>query len=256
MKPRLYQHFTFLALALLMHCMGLAQAQPLQDEAKGISFHVLRVIYPESDKKGVTLTAYNKTAEPYLMQSRIYPVDRASGNAEMSAEEKGSMPFIVTPPLARLEANGELALRIRRNGEPLPSDRESVFFISMKAIPSQIAPEMRTAGSQQMALTVVSNMKLFYRPEGLAKRAVAEVAPQLRFRREQQRLVVDNPTPYWLTFSQLKIGATPLDKAQLRLMVPPKGQQHYPLPAGTSGNVSWQLIDEDGWDTPTETRQM
>lgn len=248
---------------LLTLCSSLVQAALASSgnvEPKGISFYVLRVIYPESERKGVTLTAYNKTASPYLMQSRIRPVDLTTGNVDMS--EKGNavaaLPFIVTPPLSRLEANGELALRIRRNDVPLPADRESVFFISMKAIPSQPAPEQQAGDSQQMVLTVVSNLKVFYRPAGLNKRALVDtdVASQVRFRREGSRLIADNPTPYWLTFSRLSVGTASLDKAQLRLMVPPKGQQQYILPEGTRGEVSWTLIDEDGWDTPVEKQSL
>lgn len=223
-----------------------------QGEPQGIAFYVLRVIYPEKDKKGVTLTAYNKSAKPYLMQSWIRPVDPASGDVDLHYTHTPKMPFIVTPPLARLEADGELTLRIRRSGEPLPDDRESVFFISMKALPAQSKP----GENSQVVMTVVSNMKLFYRPAGLARRAVAEMAPQLRFRREGNVLIADNPTPYWLTFSRLQVGSLSLDKPALRLMVPPKGQQHYRLPPQTSGNVSWQLIDEDGWDTPAEQQTL
>jgi P pilus assembly chaperone PapD len=263
MMVLLHRQFRLWGLSLLLVCVGQTlaastqekpvQAQPLQQEAQGLSFYVLRVIYPETEKKGVTLTAYNKTDLPYLMQSRIWPVEAVSGNVDMSAAgNEKAMPFIVTPPLARLGARSDLTLRIRRNGEPLPSDRESVFFISMKAIPRQAAPEARAPDLQQMVLTVVSNIKVFYRPDGLAKRAVVDAAPQLRFKREGNRLIADNPTPYWLTFSRLKVGTASLDKAQLRLMVPPKGRQHYLLPAGATGAVSWQLIDEDGWDTPVQ----
>ncbi|QKJ57604.2 fimbrial biogenesis chaperone [Serratia fonticola] len=233
----------WLLCSLLSTIVNAAQVEP-----KGISFYVLRVIYPESASKGVTLTAYNKSASPYLMQSWVRPVDQRTGDVELSHGGQTKVPFIVTPPLERLEANGELTLRIRRNGDPLPSDRESVFFISMKAIPAST----KTDSAQrfgQMAITVVSNMKLFYRPEGLAKRAVADVASQLRFRRVGNELIAENPTPYWLTFSRLKVGTTALDKSTLRLMVPPKGQQRYPLPVAAKGNVEWQLIDEDGWDT-------
>lgn len=240
---------------LLLACFGTVQAQASDGEPQGISFYVLRVIYPSSEKKGVTLTAYNSQSTAYLMQSWIQPVDPVSGNVDMDRAQHPAMPFIVTPPLARLEANGELTLRIRRNAEPLPTDRESVFFITMKAIPAQAAPDKRSEAGK-MVLTVVSNLKVFYRPEGLAKRAVEHMAPQLRFRREADQLVVDNPTPYWLTFSQLSVGATALDKAQLRHMVPPKGQQRYPLPNGTFETVTWKLIDEDGWDTPAEQRPL
>ncbi|HGM5491184.1 TPA: molecular chaperone [Serratia fonticola] len=232
----------------LLCCLICPWVNATQPESAGISFYVLRVIYPESANKGVTLTIHNKSAAPYLMQSWVRPVDQRTGDVELSPSRQTKAPFIVTPPLERLEAEGELTLRIRRNGDVLPSDRESVFFISMKAIPAsrKTVPAQRFG---QMAITVVSNMKLFYRPDGLSKRAIADVAPELRFRRAGNELIAENPTPYWLTFSRLKVGTTVLDKLALRLMVPPKGQQRYPLPATAEGNVEWQLIDEDGWDT-------
>lgn len=154
------------------------------------------------------------------------------------------MPFIITPPLARLEMKSELALRIRRNDIPLPYDRESVFFISTKSLPVQ------QPNDEQMVMTVVSNIKLFYRPIGLAERAVADMASNLTFSREGQQLIVTNPTPYWMTFSRLSIGNVTLDKQALRLMVPPFGKQTYLFPNNANGKITWQLIDEDGWDTP------
>lgn len=237
-----------ISLIWLMYGLCSVTTPVAQAEPHGISFYVLRVIYPENASKGVTLTAYNKSSSPYLMQSWVRQVDLHTGNVELDDNKQTKAPFIVTPPLERLEANGELKLRIRRNGESLPTDRESVFFISMKAIPASSRDDPAQALGK-MAITVVTNMKLFYRPEGLAKRAVENVASQLRFRREGNELIAENPTPYWLTFSRLKVGANALDKPALRLMVPPKGQQRYVLPSTATGNVEWQLIDEDGWDT-------
>lgn len=238
-------------------CLCLSLNTPLHaqttEEPAGIAFYVLRVIYPAAEKGGVTLTAYNKTNTAYLMQSLIRPVDAATGDVDLHNAQAATMPLMVTPPLARLEANGELTLRIRRNDAPLPNDRESVFFISLKGIPAQTRPDAN-ASAGRMVLAVVNNLKVFYRPEGLAKRAVADMADKLRFRREGNQLIAENPTPYWLTFSHLKVGGQVLDKAQLRLMVPPKGERRYTLPQSAAGAVVWQLIDEDGWNTP-EQRQ-
>jgi len=238
--------FLYLIIASLLLTVGPAAASAQDSDPAGISFRVLRVIYPEAEKNGVTLTAYNSTPEAYLMQSWVRPVDLTTGDVDLHTQTQPAMPFVVTPPLARLEANGELALRIRRSDVPLPSDRESVFFISMKAMPQQQEEQQQ----EKMVMTVVSNLKLFYRPAGLSKRAVEEMAPKLTFQREDNRLVASNPTPYWLTFSHLAVAGVELGKADLRLMVPPFGQQSYPLPATPQGKVTWKLIDEDGWDTP------
>lgn len=240
-----YRIYALIALCLLVGGTGWAQTP----SPSGIAFYVLRVIYPAGEKQGVTLTAYNKSSAPYLMQSWVRPVDPATGDVDLSWQGTPVMPFIVTPPLARLEANGELPLRIRRNDVPLPDDRESVFFISMKALPVQ------QPTGKQMVMTVVSNIKLFYRPQGLAKRAVADMAPKLTFSRADQQLTATNPTPYWLTFSRLSVGNVALDKPALRLMVPPFGKQSYTLPATAAGKITWQLIDEDGWDTPVAQQE-
>lgn len=241
MKIKLF--YALVALSLQAALLHVARADG-EVVGQGIAFHVLRVIYPESEKQGVTLTARNNSPAPYLMQSRVRPVDPATGGVDLTSPERQGMPFIVTPPLSRLEANGELTLRIRRSDVALPADRESVFFISMKALPA-LAPE-----GQKMVMTVVSNLKLFYRPSGLVKRAVAEMAPKLTFLREGKILTAYNPTPYWMTFSRLSVGGVAMDKSALRMMVPPFGSQRYALPVAAVGKVTWQLIDEDGWDTP------
>ncbi|OMQ23689.1 fimbrial biogenesis chaperone [Serratia oryzae] len=240
--------YPLIALCLLL--TGIGQTYAESNRSSGIAFYVLRVIYTENDKQGVTLTAYNKSPAPYLMQAWLRPVDPTSGDVDLAWQGTPEMPFIVTPPLARLEANGELTLRIRRDDTPLPTDRESVFFISMKALPTQ-----QDTG-EQVVMTVVSNMKLFYRPQGLAKRAVADVAPKLTFSRQGNQLTASNPTPYWLTFSRLAVGGVALGKPALRLMVPPFGKQAYTLPQTTAGKVTWQLIDEDGWHTPVAEQNL
>lgn len=56
-------------ICLLATLTGLGTALAVTREPAGISFYVMRVIYPESAGKGVTLTAYSKASTSYLMQS-------------------------------------------------------------------------------------------------------------------------------------------------------------------------------------------
>lgn len=240
--------FLLLGACTLANASGLTEFKSSEPN-KGISFYVLRVIYPEEEAKGVSLKADNKTDSSYLVQSYIRPVDAKTGDVDINIDDGIVMPFIVTPPLARLESGQGLDLRIRRNGQPLPDDRESVYFISMKALPSLNEKDI---DKNKMVMTVVTNIKVFYRPAGLAKRAVADVANKLKFRQQGSTLIASNPTPYWLTFSMLKVGDKALDKSDLRIMVPPLGEQSYSLSSDSKGDISWQLIDEDGWNTPIE----
>ncbi|NIF23456.1 fimbrial biogenesis chaperone [Candidatus Pantoea multigeneris] len=243
----LYRILKHSLLVLSLMCLSSTFANAADhDERPGLTYYVMRVIYPENEKGGVTLTTYNKTDRAWLLQSFIRPVGE-EGLPDFDGASNAKMPFIVTPPLERLDAQSELTLRIRRNEVSLPDDRESVFFIAMKAIPAQ--QENQGTGESKVVLAVVNNMKVFYRPIGLKKRAIEYLDHELRFRKEDHQLIAVNPTPYWITFSHLQAGKQALNKEQLRLMVPPEGERIYTLPQKVTGKIKWQLIDEDGWST-------
>ena len=233
-------------LCLSVSVLPMLEAAEPKTEQAGISFYTTRVIFTATSLSGVTQTRYNQTDTARLLQSFIRPVDAQTGDVDIDNHGNVALPFIVTPPLERVDAHSDVTLRIRRNDVPLPDDRESVFYLSMKAIPSQ----PKHAESNKVTLAVVSSMKVFYRPQGLKRYAVEEASGALYFRKQGNQLTAVNPTPYWLTFAVLRVGNTELDKAQLRLMVPPKGEREYHLPAGTQGAITWQLIDEDTWLTP------
>ena len=80
-----------------------------------------RVVYL-ADKKESNITVRNNTASPFLVQSWVQGKDSQGTKA----------PFIVTPPLFRMDAGKSNALRIIYNGAPLPQDRESLFWINVK----------------------------------------------------------------------------------------------------------------------------
>ncbi|HGB6406542.1 TPA: molecular chaperone, partial [Salmonella enterica subsp. enterica serovar Oranienburg] len=73
-------------------------------------------------------------------------------------------PFIVTPPLFRINPGEENILRIVRTGGFLPENRESVFWLNVKSIP---AMDSRAPDENRLQLVVKSRLKLFYRPSGL-----------------------------------------------------------------------------------------
>jgi P pilus assembly chaperone PapD len=52
------------------------------------------------------------------------------------AVKTGKAPFLITPPLFRLNAKEDNVLRVVRTGGNLPEDRESLYWLNIKAIPS------------------------------------------------------------------------------------------------------------------------
>ncbi|ENI3490166.1 fimbria/pilus periplasmic chaperone, partial [Salmonella enterica] len=90
-----------------------------------------RVVFP-SDKRSVSLQVTNQDAKKdWLLRSWVSQYDD---------KNKSSIPFIITPPLYRLDGNNSIQLRINAvDVSKLPTDRESVFRINVMAIPPETA---------------------------------------------------------------------------------------------------------------------
>ncbi len=94
-----------------------------QNFAGGIVLERTRVIY-DAGKKEAALPVTNRSESlPYLLQSWV---DNEQGTA------RG--PFIMTPPLFRLNAGNNSSLRIIKTSDDIAKDKESLFFINVRAI--------------------------------------------------------------------------------------------------------------------------
>src|SRR5471030_1759277 len=89
-----------------------------------------RVIYPSTEKE-VTVKLNNVGVSPVLVQSWI---DNGDVNAK---PENISVPFILTPPINRVEQGKGQTLRINYTGTPLPVNKESVFWLNVLEIPAK-----------------------------------------------------------------------------------------------------------------------
>lgn len=218
---------------------------------EGIKLQSTRVLYPGENKNGITFTVTNNTTQPYLLQSRVTSW-QPENEGKSSLDEAHDIPFIVLPPLQRFEPAEALTLRIRLTRNTLPKDRESVFVLSLKTIPGQ-AEKMESA---QLALAMQNNLKFFYRPEGLPEYSPENLAEKLRFQRQDGQLKVVNPTPYYVTFRSLLVGKYSIEANALSQMIPPYGQQVYPLLSDARGQVTWRLIDSMGGNTSEQQSSL
>ncbi len=79
--------------------------------------------------------------------------------------EKDAAPFIVLPPIVRIEPGKGQSWRLVFNGSRLPQDRESLFWFNLLDIP----PEPKNGKTDNyLQLAIRSRIKLFYRPAGVA----------------------------------------------------------------------------------------
>ncbi|WP_442801645.1 fimbrial biogenesis chaperone [Serratia rubidaea] len=226
-------------MALTLCALGLW----LNSAQAGVIVGGTRVVY-DGSKREASLSISNPDKTPYLIQSWT---DNDGPDGKQKGE--GKPPFVVTPPLFRLDQGGENLLRIIRTGGALPEDRESVFWLNVKSIPS--APQGKR---NVLQIAVKTRIKLFYRPKGLP-RMTADSYQQVSFQRQGNQLQVSNPTPYFLSFFSLKINGQSVDTTNV--MVPPKGSASYRLPANAAGGqVSWQLINDYGGTSNTLTSTL
>ena len=144
------------SLVLLTWC--LASLAGLSANA-GVIINGTRVIYNAEDKEA-TLRINNDSTTPSLVQVWL-----DSGDAK-STPETGKSPFFATPPIFRVDPNKGQTVRIIYAQDPLPTDRESVFWLNILDVPPM--PVTKSADdANYMQLAIRSRMKLFYRPTGL-----------------------------------------------------------------------------------------
>ena len=211
-----------LSLVLLLNTLPALAA-----ESGGVTVGGTRLIY-DGSKKEASLSVTNSDTNPYLIQSWV--------EAQTEGGEKA--PFIITPPLFRLEGNQQNVLRIVRTGGNLPEDRESLYWMDIKSIPTATKKE----GVNTLQIAVKTRIKLIYRPKGLGD-SPESVTDKLTWHQSGNKLTVTNPTPFVMNFQQVKVGGREIPDVTY---VMPMSQASFTVPNGVSGKVSWRLITDYG----------
>ena len=177
--------------------LALAAGFWLPQVQAGVNVGSTRVVYQSKEKEAnLVLSNSGDDGVPYLVQSWVSPFD----NRDASADD-----FIVTPPLFRLDAKGQNILRvIATNAQNLPSDKESLFLLNVKAIPAK-SEEQRNQNVLQIALK--TTIKLFYRPANL-KGTLPEAVEKLQWGAQGGKLTVHNPSGFNVVVSELLINNT------------------------------------------------
>lgn len=189
-----------------------------------------RALFMMPKKKEVALPLINQEKElPWLIQSWT---DTGDG--------KTRGPFIVTPPLFRLDPQKEQNLRIAWFGASLPEDRESLFWLNVRTIPAVAKDD---ESKNVLRLIYKTRLKLFWRPKGL-KGLAGENCKNLRFTRQGTMLQVVNKGEYYSVFDNVHVGSIAVKEADI---VAPKSTISLPLPSSASGqNVNWRCITDYG----------
>lgn len=211
-----------------------------------------RVIFPAKDGEA-TVRLTNQNTTPALIEAWVDNGD------PMSTPDKVQTPFLITPPLFRMEPSRDQNLRIlfTHSEQPLPADRETVYWLNVLEVPPK-PNSLEPQSSNYMQLAIRSRLKLFYRPAGLAGDPL-KAPGELRFKAIAQAsgvaLVVHNPTPYYVTISQITVSAGGAEHKADTGMVAPLSDLSLPVAdlkqAPADGSVvSYDCINDFGADVP------
>ncbi|WP_407309202.1 molecular chaperone [Pseudomonas sp. nanlin1] len=200
-----------------------------------------RVVY-DSAKRSVSMIVNNPSQVPYAVQSWVNTV---------TDDTQTPVPFVVHPPLFRLEPGASQQVQISGLPNELPRDRESLFYFNVQEIPKA------SDGENTLTIALRTRIKLFYRPAELNNDPV-KAYPTLTWRLDNSRqpaeLEVYNPTPYHVSFLRIDIENNAHSQhLNSPAMVEPFARQRYALPGyrpGGKPQVRFRAINDYGGYTP------
>lgn len=203
-----------------------------------------RIIYPAPARE-VSVQIKNVGAVPALVQVWL---DRGDDSAQPGSAA-AQTPFLLTPPIARLEPKRGQTIRLVYSGEEiLPADRESLFYFNLLDIPPKPTDDAQQVAERNMLqLAVRSRLKLFYRPEALKKLSSDAAWKKLVWRAVADKdgavaLELENPSPFHVNVQRvdaLSQGAVlPTAEALAQtLMLAPFARERVDVPTGARAQL-------------------
>lgn len=194
MKNSLKTACTTGALAILLSAQALAS----------VVINGTRVIFPSNERE-VTIRMSNEGVSPGLVQVWM---DTGDVNAQPGEVQ---VPFILTPPLFRVDPAKAQTIRMIYNNEPLAQDQETLYWLNMLEVPPK-PKDADVTDNNFMQMAFRTRIKVFFRPKALNSlddvfAAPAKMTWKLTRDSNGQGYVFEatNPTPYYITISKLGI---------------------------------------------------
>lgn len=176
-----------------------------------------RIVYPASSKD-VIVNLDNRGNKPLLVQTWL-----DDGRDGVDPQEL-KLPFVITPPVSRIDPQKGQSLRITYMGSALPQDRESLFWFNVLEIPPK-SKAKEGESLNQLQLAFRTRIKLFFRPDGL-KGTPGDAAANLKWSQKKEgntlSLFAQNDSAYNVSISNVKFKVGGKD-------IPSTANPFYPL---------------------------
>lgn len=167
-----------------------------------IILHNTRVVFGD-DEKEKTLRLHNNNAHPVLVQTWV------DDGTQEQIGSKSKTPFTILPPIFRMEPEQGHILRIVYNGQSLPKDKESIYWVNVFEVPPKDA-KLKDENTLQIAFR--TRIKLFFRPKTLETPTPDQLADKIECKvsnyknlTKTAKLNCKNNSPYYISFSNISL---------------------------------------------------
>ncbi|CAD5555723.1 fimbrial chaperone [Escherichia coli] len=152
-----------------------------------------RFIYEEG-KRNVSFEVTNNADDTY------------GGQVWIDNSNQGNSVYMVpAPPFFKVGTKQKQIIRIIKTETPLPTDRESLFWLNVQEIP----PKPENAEGNVLSVAVNTRVKLFYRPDSLIK-GRKDAEKKIKVLRLGEGTFLSNPTPYYFAVVGIKVNGQSL----------------------------------------------
>ena len=195
--------------------------------AAGVILGGTRLIYNAENKTADLMIRNTDSKTVYLVQSWV---------ENFKKDDKQEVPFVVIPPLFKIDAGKESLLRIKIMPNNLPDNKESIFWLNVKSV---AGVEHKTNNTLQ--INVNSKIKLIYRPQGL-NISMQDAIGKIKIVKSDRGVKIINPSPYYINIYSLKLNNTFVDNSGV---IEPFSEQYHNFD-NVIHVVSYQVINDYG----------
>jgi chaperone protein EcpD len=175
----------------------------------GVIVSGTRHVYPEKQREISIQVTNDDSGTPRLIQTWL---DRGQP-AELS-----DVPFSLSPPVFRIDAGKSQVIRLIYTREPLPADRESLFWLNVLEVPPTMTTDDAEATHNYLSFAFRIRTKVFFRPAhlpGKPEEAVSLLRWSLQRGPQGAQLHVINPSAYHVTLNEVALAMGPDASAPL-----------------------------------------
>ncbi|OUY08665.1 fimbrial biogenesis chaperone [Acinetobacter populi] len=152
-----------------------------------------RLIYNDTDKE-VSLHVFNSGTYPVLLQSWI-----DAGNIKSTPEDM-DVPFLITPPITRIDSKESQTLRIRYIGRKHDKNQETVYWLNVLEVPPK-----SDSSENELNVAYRTRIKLFLRPEILKSLDLSTLVKAVKWNIIGNKLNIINSTPFNISLVDINL---------------------------------------------------